>query len=125
MANLEQLKKELLADGIIDSEEVKTIKAVIYEDGKIDKDEADFLFELNDAVSGKNNAREWKDLFVDAITAFVLEDEVSPNEIDSDEADYLYNQIKGDGQVDDIERALLENIKAKAKNFPEKLASLL
>ena len=29
MANLEQLKKELLADGIIDSEEVKTIKAVI------------------------------------------------------------------------------------------------
>ena len=60
MANLEQLKKELLADGIIDSEEVKTIKAVIYEDGKIDKDEADFLFELNDAVSGKENAPEWK-----------------------------------------------------------------
>lgn len=125
MANLDQLKKYILADGIIDTEEVKTIKSVIYEDGKIDKDEADFLFELNDAVSGKNNASEWKDLFVDAITAFVLEDEVSPNEIDSDEADYLYNQIKGDGQVDDIERTLLENIKAKAKNFPEKLASLL
>ena len=125
MANLEQLKKELLADGIIDSEEVKTIKAVIYEDGKIDKDEADFLFELNDAVSGKENAPEWKVLFVDAITAFVLEDEVSPNEIDEDEAEYLYNQIKGDGQVDDIERALLENIKAKAKSFPAKLASLL
>ena len=125
MANLEQLKKELLADGIIDSEEAKTIKAVIYEDGKIDKDEADFLFELNDAVSGKENAPEWKDLFVDAITAFVLEDEVSPNEIDEDEAEYLYNQIKGDGQVDDIERALLENIKAKAKSFPAKLASLL
>lgn len=125
MANFDQLKKELLADGIIDSEEVKTIKSVIYEDGKIDKDEADFLFELNDAVSGKDNAPEWKDLFVDAITAFVLEDEVSPNEIDSDEADYLYNQIKGDGQVDDIERALLENIKAKANSFPEKLASLL
>ena len=90
-----------------------------------EKDEADFLFELNDAVSGKENAPEWKDLFVDAITAFVLEDEVSPNEIDEDEAEYLYNQIKGDGQVDDIERALLENIKAKAKSFPAKLASLL
>ena len=125
MANLDQLKKELLADGIIDREEVKTIKSVIYEDGKIDKDEADFLFELNDAVSGKDNAPEWKNLFVDAITAFVLEDEVSPNEIDDDEAEYLYDQIKGDGQVDDIERALLENIKAKAKNFPEILASLL
>ena len=106
MANLEQLKKELLADGIIDSDEVNTIKAVIYEDGKIDKDEADFLFELNDAVSGKENAPEWKDLFVNAITAFVLEDEVSPNEIDTDEAEYLYNQIRGDGHVDDIARAL-------------------
>lgn len=125
MANLDQLKKDLLADGIIDSDEVKTIKKVIYEDGKIDKDEADFLFELNDAVSGKDNAPEWKNLFVDAITAFVLEDEVSPNESDDDEAKYLYDQIKGDGQVDDIERALLENIKAKAKNFPEILASLL
>ena len=125
MSNLDQLKKDLLADGIIDSDEVKTIKKVIYEDGKIDKDEADFLFELNDAVSGKDNAPEWKDPFVDAITAFVLEDEVSPNEIDDDEAEYLYDQIKGDGQVDDIERALLENIKAKAKNFPEILASLL
>ena len=125
MTNLDQLKKELLADGIIDSNEVKTIKDVIYEDGKIDKDEADFLFELNDAVSGKENAPEWKELFIEAITAFVLEDEVSPNEIDDDEAEYLYDQIKGDGQVDDIERTLLENIKAKAKNFPEILASLL
>lgn len=125
MANLDELKKALLEDGIIDAEEVKTIKDVIYEDGKIDKEEADFLFELNDAVSGKDNAPEWKGLFIDAITAYVLEDEVSPGEIDEDEAEYLYNQIKGDGQVDDTERALLENIKAKAKNFPEKLASLI
>jgi len=125
MANLEQLKKDLLADGIIDAEEVKTIKEVIYEDGKIDKDEADFLFELNDAVSGKENAPEWKSLFIDAITSFMLEDEVSPNEIDDEEANYLYNQIKGDGQVDETERALLENLKAKSKNFPEILASLL
>ena len=125
MANLEQLKKDLLADGIIDAEEVKTIKEVIYEDGKIDKDEADFLFELNDAVSGKENAPEWKSLFIDAITSFMLEDEVSPNEIDDEEANYLYNQIKGDGQVDETERALLENLKVKSKNFPEILASLL
>ncbi len=125
MANLEQLKKDLLADGIIDAEEVKTIKEVIYEDGKIDKDEADFLFELNDAVSGKENAPEWKSLFIDTITSFMLEDEVSPNEIDDEEANYLYNQIKGDGQVDETERALLENLKAKSKNFPEILASLL
>ena len=125
MANLDELKKNILSDGIIDVEEVETIKHKIYEDGKIDREEANFLFELNDAVTGKDNAPEWKELFIDAITAYVLEDEMSPDVIDEDEADYLYEQINGDGQIDDTERALLENIKAKAKNFPEKLASLL
>lgn len=125
MANLDELKKDLLSDGIIDVEEVETIKHKIYEDGKIDREEANFLFELNGAVTGKDNAPEWKELFIDAITAYVLEDEMSPDVIDEDEADYLYEQINGDGQIDDTERALLENIKAKAKNFPEKLASLL
>ena len=125
MANLDELKKDLLSDGIIDLEEVETIKHIIYEDGKIDREEANFLFELNDAVTGKDNAPEWKELFIDAITAYVLEDEMSPDVIDEDEADYLYEQINGNGQIDDTERALLENIKAKAKNFPEKLASLL
>jgi hypothetical protein len=62
---------------------------------------------------------------VKAITSFVLEDETSPGEIDDDEAKYLYDQIKGDGQIDDIEKALLENIKAKSKNFPALLAELL
>ena len=125
MKTLDELKKELLADGIIDADEVKELEAVLYEDGVIDKDEADFLFELNNAVSGKANAPEWKAFFVKAITSFVLEDETSPGEIDDDEAKYLYDQIKGDGQIDDIEKALLENIKAKSKNFPSLLAELL
>ena len=125
MVNLIELKNALLADGIIDAEEVKIIKDVIYEDGKIDKEEVDFLFELNDAVSGHNNSPEWDKLFVKAITSFMLEDEVSPNEIDDEETEYLYNKINGDGHVDGVEKALLLNLKAKSKNFPTLLASLL
>ena len=125
MKTLEELKKDLLADGIIDAAEVKELEEVLYEDGVIDKDEADFLFELNNAVSGKENAPEWKDFFVKAITSFVLDDEQSNGEVDDDEAKYLYDQIKGDGQIDDIEKALLENIKAKSNNFPALLAELL
>ena len=125
MKTLEELKKDLLADGIIDAAEVKELEEVLYEDGVIDKDEADFLFELNNAVSGKENAPEWKDFFVKAITSFVLDDEQSNGEVDDDEAKYLYDKIKGDGQIDDIEKALLENIKAKSKNFPSLLAELL
>ena len=125
MKTLEELKKDLLADGIIDAAEVNELEEVLYEDGVIDKDEADFLFELNNAVSGKENAPEWKDFFVKAITSFVLDDEQSNGEVDDDEAKYLYDQIKSDGQIDEIEKALLENIKAKSKNFPSLLAELL
>ena len=125
MKNLEELKKELLADGVIDANEVKELEAILYEDGVIDKNEADFLFELNNSVSGKNNAPEWKDFFVKAITSFVLDDEQSNGEIDENEAMYIYNQIKGDGQIDDIEKALLKNLKSKSKNFPSILAELL
>ena len=125
MKTLEELKKDLLADGIIDAEEVKTLESVIFEDGIVDKEEADFIFELNNAVSGKANAPEWKDFFVKAITSFVLDDDKSNGEVDDDEAKYLYDQIKGDGQIDEIEKSLLENIKAKSKNFPSLLAELL
>ena len=125
MKSLEELKIDLLADGIIDAAEVKELEEFLYEDGVIEKEEADFLFELNNVVSGKENAPEWKPFFVKAISSFVLEDETSPGEIDDDEAKYLYDQIKGDGQIDDIEKALLENIKAKSKNFPSLLAELL
>lgn len=125
MKTLEELKKELLEDGIIDAQEVATLEEVVFEDGVVDKEEADFLFDLNNAVSGNNNAPEWKDFFVKAITSFVLDDDKSNGEIDDDEAKYLYDQIKGDGKIDEIEKALLENIKAKSRNFPSLLEELL
>lgn len=125
MKTLEELKKDLLADGVIDAGEVKELEEVLYADGVIDKEEANFLFELNNAVSGKENAPEWKEFFVKAITSYVLDDAQSNGEVDDEEAKYLYDQIKGDGQIDDIEKALLENIKAKSKNFPALLAELL
>jgi hypothetical protein len=125
MKTLEELKKELLADGIIDAAEVKELEEVLYEDGVIDKDEADFLFDLNDAVTGKANDPSWEDFFIKAITSFVLDDETSPGEIDDEESQYLLDKIKGDGQVDGTEKALLLNIKKKSKNFPKILEELL
>ena len=124
MKTLEQLKKDLLEDGIIDAQEVQELQEVLYADGIIDKDEANFLFELNDAVSGHDNHPSWNQFFVKAITSFLLEDEVSPGEIDDDEAEWLYSKVIGDGQVDGVEKELLLNLKKEAKSFPTKLESL-
>ncbi|MBE7648257.1 TerB family tellurite resistance protein [Tenacibaculum finnmarkense] len=125
MKTLELLKKEILEDGIIDATEVKEIETVIYADGTIDKEEADFLFELNDGVSGKENDASWKDLFVKAISSFVLDDEESNGEIDADETAYLVGKIQGDGTIDLVEEALLVNLKSNLGSLPEALENLL
>lgn len=125
MEALEKLKAELLADGIIDAAEVKKLKEILYADGIIDKDEANFIFELNDAVSGKDNDASWADFFVQTISDFLLKDKVSPNEIDTNETDWLIEKIGKDGKVDGLEKALLENLKANAKSFPKSLANLI
>jgi uncharacterized tellurite resistance protein B-like protein len=125
MSNLKELKKSILADGVIDEQEVNQLREVLYADGVIDKEEAEFLFELNDAVSGKENHASWATLFVDAITSFLLEDETSPGEVDEDEAKWLIAKIQGDGNLDKIESALLQNLKAKAKKLPQSLLNLL
>lgn len=125
MKSLEQLKTELLADGVIDATEVKELETVLYADGKIDTDEAEFLFDLNNAVSGKSNHASWETLFIKAITSYLLEDETSTGEIDIDEAEWLYNKIKRDGQIDETEKNLLLNLKKQSKNFPSNLESLL
>lgn len=123
--SLQELKNEILADGIIDAEEAARIKTLIYEDGKIDKDEADFLFELNDATSGKENSPEWKNIFVEGISDYVLGDDNSPNEIDEEEAKYLLEKMEGDGQYDENEKALLTNLKLKASKIDSSLGNVI
>jgi len=123
---LDSLKAAVLEDGIIDAQEVKMLRAVIYGSGSgagagVDRQEADFLFELNDAVSGHENHPSWKRFFVEAISKHVLEDEASPGEVDSREAAWLTRKVEADGTVDDTERALLRSLKAKAKALPDSL----
>lgn len=123
--NLQELKISILADGVIDEQEVKQLRDLLYADGVIDKEEAEFLFELNNAVSGKDNHNSWETLFVEAITSFLLEDETSPGEIDAEEEKWLIAAIEGDGKLDNVEIALLNNLKSKAKHFPESLSKLV
>lgn len=123
MKTLVELKEAVLADGIVDAAEVAEIKEVIYADGVIDAEEAAFLFEVNDAVSGKENAPEWTELFVEALTDFVLKDEVSPGVVDAEEAAELISKIEGDGVVDATELALLVNIIATAESVEEVLVN--
>jgi hypothetical protein len=124
---LANVKDAVLDDGIIDAAEVELLSKVIYGAGGssgayVDRDEANLLFDLNDATTGKANDASWKDLFVAGITSHVLGDDASPDAVDADEAAWLIERIEGDDVYDDNEKALLRNIKDKAASLDGKLA---
>lgn len=97
----------------------------MFADGQIDQEEADFLFELNNAVSGNENDESWNQLFVEAIAGYLLNDESSPNEIDEAEASWLLEKLQGDGQIDKTEQALLKQIATQATAMPESLRAFI
>lgn len=117
MADLEKLAADIIADGKVDATEVAKLREVLYADGVIDREEADALFKINNAVSGNQNDPAWKDFFVKAITKHLLGDAKSSGAVDDDEAKWLVAAIEGDGILDDAEKALLVNIKAKASDI--------
>lgn len=123
---MENLVKDIIADGVVDAAEVKQLEKVLFEDGKIDREEADALFAINDAVSGNANDASYKDLFVKAIASHVLEDEDTPGVIDEAEGDWLASKIEGDGEVDEVEKALLIHLEKEAEGIESvRLADLI
>ena len=126
MSNLRELRDRVIEDGAIDTDETTEIRGVIFADNLIELDEAVMLFEINNAVSGNpDNDPSWDDLFVEAITEYVLQDEDSPGTVDDEEADFLIDQIDSDGALDDLEVRLLNNIEARATSISPILGDYL
>jgi len=123
--SLETLRDDIIADGIVDADEVALLNEELYADGVIDLEEATVLFEINDAVSGNDNSPEWEAFFVRAITDAVLADDTTPGVIDDEEADFLIEKILADGNVDNTERALLSNIRQNATSIAPALEAKL
>ena len=119
--SLSALAQKITQDGVVDGFEVQIIRERLYENGVIDRDEADFFFKVNDTVTGIKNDAFWGALFVDALTDHFLNDTKSPGSIDSLEGQYILRKISKDGKIDDLELRLLVNIISKAKTCPMEL----
>ena len=50
MSELTELKASLLIDGVIEAAEAKKLETLLFSDGRIDKEEAEFLFVLSDVA---------------------------------------------------------------------------
>ncbi|MDR2057357.1 MAG: YqhA family protein [Dysgonamonadaceae bacterium] len=119
MSSITELKKIILNNETIDEQTVRQLKDALFADNGIDKEKANFLFDLKDNFLGKNNHSSWETFFIDSITGFLLEDEESPGEIDESEAQWLRAKIQHDGKLGRIDKALIDNLKKRSINFPE------
>lgn len=119
-SNLQNIRKKIFANGVLNEKDVETLMSVISHES-IDRQKADFLFEIKDTVSRDKMHPKFKEFFVDVITAFLLEDEESPGEIEESEARWLRARIQYNGKIDDIDEYLLKNLRTKSINFPQML----
>ena len=116
--------------GAIDTADVEVIRKLIYGMGSqngmaISQTEAEFLFELNRTTAGADNVPAWRDLFVKAITMYLLFGGPSPDQIDQPEAEWLVGQMGESQANDDNERALLTYLQQEAANLHPALMPLL
>jgi uncharacterized tellurite resistance protein B-like protein len=107
----------LVADGQIDDAEVKLLQRVLWEDGKIDAKEVQFLIELRNTAQKKAKAKKttvnpkFETLFFKAIEENVLRD----GQISAKEAEWLRKMLFADRKIDDNEKKFLTRIKKAAK----------
>ena len=124
MDNLEYLRKEIVASGSITAGDVSALCEIVYSDGKVEREEAEFLFKLRKELNDYGNLREWNNFFIQAICDFVLDNNRFPNAIDDKEATWLIDQIGEDGIIDDVEQKLLKRLSKEAKRFPNSLQEI-
>lgn len=123
--SLEDLLKSIVVDGVVNADAAKKLRERLYDDGKIDQAEAEFIFDVNDVVSGNANDPAWQSLFVDTICDYLLKDEASPGVVDGTEAVWLLERVQRDQQLDDVERALLKALASRASSLDEGLIKFI
>jgi tellurite resistance protein len=109
MQNLRAIEGKILANGRVDTPELEMLRRELYADGKIDRQEADFLVELHKRVQHMTPA--FEHFFYAAIKHHILAD----GRIDAEEAAWLRRMLFADGKIDDQERKFLHELKGEAK----------
>ena len=117
-----ELRKKLFSNGKIDQSDVALLRETLLGDQKMTREKGNFLFDIKDSTDKNNQCDAFKDLFVEAITVLLLDDEDSPGEINEDEAKWLRAKIRLKGYTDKTDDLLIRNLKNKSINWPKILS---
>ena len=107
-ATLQEVYEHVTAGGIVDQGRLNSLQKCLDSDWQITQQEAELLFQINDATSqNQGHTPEWQEFFIDAITKHDVFDMTSPGEIDEPEGNWLAALIAKDGRCDSNELQLL------------------
>jgi hypothetical protein len=102
--------------------DVIAIRANIYPDGVVTREEAERLFRIDGAARGV--CRDWRDFFVEAITDYIVHQEKPAGYISEENAEWLIRSISYDGIVESMtEIELLVTALEKATRSPPSLVA--
>lgn len=121
MNDFHELRKSIFKDSVLGEEDVQRLKDMLFDEEGMTREKGDFLFDLKDTISPEKQSSDFKDLFIEAITFLLLEDEISPGEIDESEAKWLRARVQKKGYFDKTDRKLLANLRHRSINFPAEL----
>ena len=120
--DFQDLRKRIFANGKITNEDVTLLREVLLAEKTMDREKGNFLFDIKDSTNRNNQCDAFKDLFIEAITALLLNDENSPGEISEEEARWLRAKIRFKGYTDKTDDMLINNLKRKSINWPKILS---
>lgn len=112
--------EDIIARRAITDFDVARLRRAFYKDGIVTADEAEKLFEANDACGVKD--ANWTDFFVEALTDYVVNQAVPEGYVTVENADWLTDRIAKDGQIETkTELELLVNVLDRARWSPVRL----
>ena len=118
MANLNQLRSQLLNDRKITEKDVEVIRAHVWEDGCLDLSDVRFLVEL--LSDADEVCPEFDELFFPLLKRVVLAD----GRVGYDEQFYLLKMLYSDGHVRESERRFLQELLRDATEVAPELQAL-
>jgi hypothetical protein len=115
---LREIEEPIIANGRIQEHELKLLEDLLYTDGKIERNEANFLVELHKRVQIRSPA--FEKFFYKALKDHVLANgSIGPGEVK-----WLRDVLLDDDRIDDEERKFLRELKGEAGKFPEEFEKL-
>lgn len=117
------LLKDLAGKTRLTPEDALAVRRWIYADGAISQEEAELLFRINDAAGPSSG--EWRALFVEALTDFLVHQQLPAGYLNEASADWLLRQVAQDGRIKGpTELELLIRVQEVAQQAPPLLSAV-